>query len=359
MVRLQDRSEQLRLLNDSSFPNHDRLLRTGVISLLFHLVLLSFLVLGLRPLHTKGESVVYRVTLRTVPPQTDSSPSAAHTPMPVKTHIKKEKTKREQEIKQKEDVFEKKDLDSEIHPSAPILTSKIPLEEQKHVSLSQKKEEAPIPLPIGELLPSDTDSNIKIKDNLPVLLSFVHPGEQNQNIISRAGTGEGSGQGGFGSGGSGDGSGTGRGGSGGAGWGDGSGQGGFGLRGSGKRAGIGQGGSSGGGSGDSLGLGRGGSGLGGSGNYGTGMPHPRYAENPKPIYPLEAREKGYKGEVLLRVEVLSNGGVGKVEVKGSSGYQILDQSALSAVKKWKFIPGQKGGVAIPVWVNIPIKFELL
>jgi protein TonB len=51
--------------------------------------------------------------------------------------------------------------------------------------------------------------------------------------------------------------------------------------------------------------------------------------------------------------------VGQVEVKKSSGYEVLDQSALVAVKQWRFIPARKGEVAIPFWVNIPIKFQLL
>ena len=86
---------------------------------------------------------------------------------------------------------------------------------------------------------------------------------------------------------------------------------------------------------------------------------PRYAQNSKPVYPLEAREKGYEGEALLRVEILSNGRVGQIEVKKSSGYDILDQCALATVKEWRFIPARKGGVPIPFWVNIPIKFQLL
>ena len=91
---------------------------------------------------------------------------------------------------------------------------------------------------------------------------------------------------------------------------------------------------------------------------GTAGNHPRYAENPKPSYPREAREKGYQGEVLLRVEVLSNGRVGEIEVARSSGHEILDRSALSTVKQWKFIPARKGEEPIPLWVNIPIKFQL-
>lgn len=142
----------------------------------------------------------------------------------------------------------------------------------------------------------------------------------------------------------------------------------------GRGVGMGQGVSDGGNSGSPLGTGTG-SGYGdsraggsrkGTGIFaklfsssgGSGGIHPRYAENPKPPYPQEAREKGYQGEVLLRVEVLSNGRVGQIEIKRSSGHDILDQSALTAVKQWKFIPGKRGTDAVSSWVNIPIKFQL-
>lgn len=85
---------------------------------------------------------------------------------------------------------------------------------------------------------------------------------------------------------------------------------------------------------------------------------PRYVENPKPSYPQEARRRGVEGEVRLRVEVLSDGRVGQAEVRDSSGHEILDRAALTTVKQWRFIPAKKGGDPIPVWVNIPIKFQL-
>jgi protein TonB len=90
----------------------------------------------------------------------------------------------------------------------------------------------------------------------------------------------------------------------------------------------------------------------------TEFTQPKYAENPKPLYPQEAREKGYQGEVILKVEIFANGQVGQVEVKKSSGYELLDRSASATVKKWKFIPAKKGEETIPFWVNIPIKFQL-
>jgi protein TonB len=88
------------------------------------------------------------------------------------------------------------------------------------------------------------------------------------------------------------------------------------------------------------------------------LTQPRYAENPKPLYPQEARIRGYQGEVVLKVEVLSNGRVGQVEVKRSSGHEILDRSAFATVKEWRFVPAKKGENPIPFWVNIPIKFQL-
>ena len=85
---------------------------------------------------------------------------------------------------------------------------------------------------------------------------------------------------------------------------------------------------------------------------------PKYAENPKPFYPVEAKRKGYQGETLLRVEVLSNGQVGQIQLKKSSGHEILDRSALDAVKQWKFTPAKKGDSPVPQWVNIPVVFRL-
>ncbi|MCJ7546099.1 MAG: energy transducer TonB [Deltaproteobacteria bacterium] len=134
------------------------------------------------------------------------------------------------------------------------------------------------------------------------------------------------------------------------------------ARGSSVDAGMGQAGK---GLGQGSGMGQGGSGSGlGEGEEGfgwgwSGVSSPRYAQNPKPVYPQEAREKGYQGKVLLRVEVLANGRVGQVALKKSSGCEVLDRSALAAVKEWRFIPARKGEVAVPVLVIIPIKFQLL
>ena len=61
---------------------------------------------------------------------------------------------------------------------------------------------------------------------------------------------------------------------------------------------------------------------------------------------------------MLRVEVLSNGRVGEIEVRRSSGHVVLDRSAVAAVKQWKFVPAKKGETQVSVWVNIPVTFQL-
>ena len=90
----------------------------------------------------------------------------------------------------------------------------------------------------------------------------------------------------------------------------------------------------------------------------TRFAHPRYLNNPKPVYPQEAKQRGYQGEVTLRVEVLASGQVGQIEIRRSSGYETLDRSALAAVKQWQFVSAKRGKESIPLWVNIPIKFRI-
>jgi len=81
-------------------------------------------------------------------------------------------------------------------------------------------------------------------------------------------------------------------------------------------------------------------------------------EKVAPIYPKEAKDRGYHGKVFLRVQVFADGQVGEIKVEKSSGHEILDSSAIDAVKKWKFAPGRVGNTPESYWVNIPIRFDL-
>jgi TonB family protein len=85
---------------------------------------------------------------------------------------------------------------------------------------------------------------------------------------------------------------------------------------------------------------------------------PRYSGNYLPDYPLPARQRGHAGVVTLAVEVLADGSVGRLEMKKTSGHELLDKSAQEAVKGWKFSPARKMGTPVTMWVDVPVKFEL-
>lgn len=83
-----------------------------------------------------------------------------------------------------------------------------------------------------------------------------------------------------------------------------------------------------------------------------------YAHNPKPDYPAIARSRGWQGKVLLRVKVSAQGLSEAVSVEQSSGHDILDESAMQAVQKWRFIPAKRGETPVASSVIVPIDFKL-
>ena len=87
-------------------------------------------------------------------------------------------------------------------------------------------------------------------------------------------------------------------------------------------------------------------------------PKPISQSNPKPAYPLLAFKMKIQGKVILIVDVAESGSVNKVTISESSGNESLDQSALEAVKNWKFTPARKNGVIVSQVVRVPITFSL-
>lgn len=94
-----------------------------------------------------------------------------------------------------------------------------------------------------------------------------------------------------------------------------------------------------------------------SGGASTG---PRAAAgNPAPEYPPQARRRGIEGRVVVRVQVEADGSVSNANVIASSGSTLLDQSALDAVKRWRFSPAQVNGEPHGANLDLPIAFRLL
>jgi len=320
-----------------------------LVSLAFHLILLlAVATLFSNAAIPQPPLRIVKVSISPLENEIQSIPQSAVS-HPVKNRFRKPEVREPVQEQNRTEPLVQKVIKAPVPLPVQATETEIPAEEPKVIPSAQEEKhlkESPPPVMVATrdpdpafslqpLFPSLSPSGgVKVKD-----ISEV-PGEEG------AGTRQGDLSG---DGGSGYGTGTGTGGGRWKGLGDGSGQV-VSLRG-----GAGSGGGSGAGSGQGDGY-KGGS---GKGKTGGGMgSQPRYADNPTPPYPREARNRGYQGEVLLRVEVLSSGKVGQIEIKRSSGYEMLDQSALSTVKQWKFIPAKRGEETVPLWVNIPIRFQI-
>ena len=85
---------------------------------------------------------------------------------------------------------------------------------------------------------------------------------------------------------------------------------------------------------------------------------PVYQKNPHPKYPRIARRRGYQGTVMLEVFINREGKVGDLRLFQSSGYRVLDRTAMASVKNWLFEPGRRGDQKVEMWVKVPIRFRL-
>ena len=112
---------------------------------------------------------------------------------------------------------------------------------------------------------------------------------------------------------------------------------------------------------------------------------PMPTANPAPKYPESAIREKVEGVVWLKLVVDTDGNAGKVtvsksaftrdgieikmdgldslakDVRSLSAYQIMkemNEAAVDAAKRWKFIPAMLGGKSVSVWVSIPFKFKL-
>ena len=83
-----------------------------------------------------------------------------------------------------------------------------------------------------------------------------------------------------------------------------------------------------------------------------------YLDNPAPVYPAVSRRLGEQGKVVLRVFVEADGRPARMEVRTGSGSPRLDDAAMDAVRRWKFVPARRGQEAVGAWVLVPLDFQL-
>ena len=95
----------------------------------------------------------------------------------------------------------------------------------------------------------------------------------------------------------------------------------------------------------------------GAGAYPFGAAYPSLSKVVKPAYPETAVRAGKEGEILLEAVVDAAGVVTDVRVAKSLDAG-LDESAVAAVRKWKFKPGAIAGRKVAVVVAPRVAFYL-
>ena len=90
---------------------------------------------------------------------------------------------------------------------------------------------------------------------------------------------------------------------------------------------------------------------------GGGVTAPTLLEKVEPAYTEEALTARLQGTILLYVQVDLSGKAVNIRILRSLGLG-LDEKAMEAVKKWKFKPGIKDGMAVTVEAQIEVNFRL-
>jgi len=77
-----------------------------------------------------------------------------------------------------------------------------------------------------------------------------------------------------------------------------------------------------------------------------------------PKYPRLARKRGIEGIALYEIWLDKDGQQVKQVLISSSGTEMLDKSALAAIKQWRFSPHSVDGQKMAHRVQIPVRFKL-
>lgn len=83
-----------------------------------------------------------------------------------------------------------------------------------------------------------------------------------------------------------------------------------------------------------------------------------YLKNPPPAYPRAALRRKQQGTVMIAVLVDTDGLPLRVSLDRSSGHEALDDAALEAVRKWKFVPARRGSELVEASVVVPVEFRI-
>lgn len=85
---------------------------------------------------------------------------------------------------------------------------------------------------------------------------------------------------------------------------------------------------------------------------------PRILHHVAPVYPQLARRRGIEGWVEIKFLVTSHGRVSQESIVQAEPEGVFENSALTALRAWRFAPGMLKGQAVDTWVVQKINFRL-
>jgi len=77
-----------------------------------------------------------------------------------------------------------------------------------------------------------------------------------------------------------------------------------------------------------------------------------------PTYPRRSIQRGETGKVILKVELNETGQVSLATLQSSSGFALLDEAAIAAVRTWRCTPAIRNGQPVKALAYQPFNFIL-
>ncbi len=79
---------------------------------------------------------------------------------------------------------------------------------------------------------------------------------------------------------------------------------------------------------------------------------------PHPKYPYLAKKRRWQGQVLLLISLDEQGNIINIKIEQSSGFTLLDKTAIKTIRQWQFEPAYAQNKAIRSQLRVPIKYQL-
>lgn len=76
-------------------------------------------------------------------------------------------------------------------------------------------------------------------------------------------------------------------------------------------------------------------------------------------YPKIAQRRNWQGKVLLSLRVSSSGNIENIQLKKSSGYNVLDQAAINSLRKVGNLPHVSSWLSNDIELKFPVIYKLI